>query len=36
MLCELQLNEVDKTSATDQVKGDGKGLAKDVWVQEKK
>ncbi|MBL0226586.1 MAG: CHAT domain-containing protein [Geobacteraceae bacterium] len=36
VLCELQLSEVDKSSATAQVKGDGKGLAKDVRVRVKR
>lgn len=36
VLCELQLSEVDKSSATAQVKGDGKGLANDVKVRVKK
>jgi class 3 adenylate cyclase len=36
VLAELQLSEVDKSSATAQVKGDGKGLAKDVKVRVKK
>jgi hypothetical protein len=33
---ELQLSEVDMSSATAQVKGDGKGLDKDVKVRVKK
>jgi hypothetical protein len=36
VLAELQLTEVDKASATAQVKGDGKGLDKDVKVRVKK
>lgn len=36
VLAELQLTEVDKTSATAQVKGDGKGLDKDVRVRLKR
>jgi hypothetical protein len=36
VLAELQLSEVDKTSATAQTKGDGKGLEKDVKVRLKK
>jgi hypothetical protein len=36
VLAELQLTEVDKTSATAQVKGDGKGLSKDVRVRVKR
>jgi class 3 adenylate cyclase len=36
VLAELQLTDVDKTSATAQVKGDGKGLDKDVKVRLKR
>jgi hypothetical protein len=36
VLAELQLSEVDKGAATARVKGDGKGLAKDVRVRVKR
>jgi hypothetical protein len=36
VLAELQLSEVDKSGATAQVKGDGKGLDKDVKVRVKR
>jgi len=35
VLSELQLTEVEKNAATAQIKGDGKGLAKDVKVRSK-